>query len=148
MKKALILMVIFVIFLSACTNNEGTNCDSLQGTEKADCLASGALSFNSCKNLGDEEKKVCIEKVITAKINPEPCADLDVTKDVDYCVYKFAEKTKDMSFCEKISDLNGKDYCYLGLSSVYGEKACNLITQSGIKNSCEESYKNEGAGLN
>lgn len=148
MKKALILMVTLVIFLSACTiKKEENGCFALSGEDRAKCFSAQAaetLNIEFCENLQEQElKKECIEGAINARLSPEDCSRFDEESDIDFCVYTVAKKTKDMDICEKISALITKDSCYLDMVSTYGLDACQSITGSGLKELCEKTANKE-----
>lgn len=117
--------------LECCGNNI---CEENKGENNIKCP-------NDCvsKVSGDDDK-LEQEALQTAGTNPtraiQLCLSISNQNNADYCLDEAARQTENSAFCEKISEQNKKDNCYMSLALEGKSELCQKIINGYKKNSC------------
>jgi len=117
-------------------------CSGMPSFEQASfeefCIIGLAAKHNDislCKKLSYESKRTCYLVLATVTKNVEICEEAGTEK--DNCYQQYAMQNKEVSTCEKISNLNYKDSCYQNLaSSLSDPMLCEKIKSAPQKDSC------------
>ncbi len=88
-----------------------------------------------CRKVSSDQRKGCYTFVAEVANNADLCLDAGAQK--DQCYDQYARDLRDVSVCDKISDISYKDSCYSGLASTLGDPTlCDKIRNVNQKDSC------------
>ena len=130
----------------ALQNNDPEICNADMGQIDT-CYAKVAINTRNgeiCDKINDMVvRESCLRTILRTTAveegNPELCEQLDqFTRDI--CFSSLASETKKLEYCEKISDTNEKDLCYIGVSDKHPQ-ACDKIQNEITKQSCKEFFQ-------
>ena len=98
-------------------------------------LAGKHENSSLCKKVGSNQRTNCYALVAEISNDADVCSNAGTQK--DQCYDQYARNTKDVSACDKISDINNRDSCYNGLAGTLADPAiCNKIRSVSQKDSC------------
>jgi hypothetical protein len=98
-------------------------------------LAAKHANTTLCKKVSSDRRKDCYSFVAEVSSKPDLCTEAGAQRDM--CYEQYARDFKDISVCDKISDIGYKDSCYSGLSNTLGDATiCEKIRNANQKDSC------------
>ena len=64
------------------------------------------------------------------------CLSISISSNADYCLNVCSDKAKKQEFCQRITDSNMKDNCYMSLALDNKPELCRFIANGYKKNTC------------
>ncbi|OGD63597.1 hypothetical protein A2160_01885 [Candidatus Beckwithbacteria bacterium RBG_13_42_9] len=90
------------------------------------CLALADKDQSYCAKMDDEDKNTCLALV---KSDPTLCGNINQPEEKKICYFQISQVSRQINYCDFLTDLNQKENCYFGLvSGLYWEGKSNLIT--------------------
>ncbi|MCX6695282.1 MAG: hypothetical protein NTU61_03195 [Candidatus Altiarchaeota archaeon] len=98
-------------------------------------LAGKYMNVSLCKKVSSDQRKVCYAFVAEIAGNSSLCSDAGAQK--DQCYEQYARDMRDVSACDKMTDVNSKDSCYSSMSSTLSDPTiCEKIRNINQKDNC------------
>lgn len=98
-------------------------------------LAGKHENISLCRKASSDRRKDCYAMIAEIANNADLCAEAGALK--DQCYDQYARDMRDVSVCDKMTDVNYKDSCYSNMASSAGDPAlCEKIRNVNQKDSC------------